>query len=76
MGTTCSPCQIVLAEDNPADVLLVHEALREHEVHCELRVIGGGEQVLSFYRPPGPLLRAAVSGPSPTGHVPSKAGRK
>jgi CheY-like chemotaxis protein len=48
MGTTCSPCHIVLAEDNPADVGLVREALREHEVHCDLRVICDGEQVLSF----------------------------
>ena len=48
MSTTCSPCQIILAEDNPADVGLVREALREHKVHCDLYVIGDGEQVLSF----------------------------
>lgn len=48
MGTTCSPCQIILAEDNPADVGLVREALREHKVDCDLYVIGDGEQVLSF----------------------------
>ena len=48
MSTTCSPCHILLAEDNPADVGLVREALREHHVDCELRVIGDGEQVLSF----------------------------
>lgn len=48
MSTTCSRCHILLAEDNPADVGLVREALREHHVDCELRVIGDGEQVLSF----------------------------
>jgi CheY-like chemotaxis protein len=43
-----SPCRIVLAEDNPADVRLVQEALREHEVNCELRVLTDGEEVVSF----------------------------
>jgi len=41
-------CQIVLAEDNPADVGLVRMALRNHEIACDLRVIPDGEQVLSF----------------------------
>ena len=41
-------CQIVLAEDNPADVGLVRKALREHEVQCDLRVITDGEQALAF----------------------------
>jgi CheY-like chemotaxis protein len=48
MATACSPCQIVLAEDNPADVGLVRHALREHQVECNLRVIGDGDEVLSF----------------------------
>jgi chemotaxis family two-component system response regulator Rcp1 len=43
-----SVSQIVLAEDNPADVGLVREALREHNVHCELRVISDGEEALAF----------------------------
>jgi hypothetical protein len=33
------PWQIVLAEDNPADVRLVRVALSEHAVQCDLRVI-------------------------------------
>jgi CheY-like chemotaxis protein len=40
--------RIVLAEDNPADVGLVREALREHQVDCELRVIFDGEEALAF----------------------------
>jgi CheY-like chemotaxis protein len=43
-----APRQIFLAEDNPGDVELVREALREHAVHCELQVISDGEQALSF----------------------------
>jgi len=48
MGTACFPSQIVLAEDNPADVGLVREALREHQIRCDLRVISDGEEVVSF----------------------------
>ena len=40
--------QIVLAEDNPGDVLLVREALSEHEIHCELRVISAGEDAVAL----------------------------
>ena len=48
MDTASSPCQIVLAEDNPADVRLVRQALRDHAVHCDLRVIPDGEAVVTF----------------------------
>jgi CheY-like chemotaxis protein len=48
MAIEASPCWIVLAEDNPADVRLVREALREHDVHCDLRVLTDGEQAVSF----------------------------
>jgi CheY-like chemotaxis protein len=48
MDTASSPCLIVLAEDNPADVGLVRQALRDHEVHCDLRVIADGQAVVTF----------------------------
>jgi CheY-like chemotaxis protein len=38
--------EILLAEDNPADVYLVREALREHHVECVLRVAAEGQEVL------------------------------
>jgi CheY-like chemotaxis protein len=38
--------EILLAEDNPADVYLIREALREHGVECSLRVIPDGREVL------------------------------
>jgi|SRR5579862_6242979 len=38
--------EILLAEDNPADVYLIREALREHRVDAGLRVAGDGQQVL------------------------------
>ena len=48
LDSPSSVSQIVLAEDNPADVGLVREALREHDVHCELRVISDGEAAVAF----------------------------
>jgi CheY-like chemotaxis protein len=38
--------QVLLAEDNAADVYLIREALREHGVICELRVAVDGQEVL------------------------------
>lgn len=40
--------QILLAEDNPADVLLVRQALREASVDCALHVMQDGEQATDF----------------------------
>jgi CheY-like chemotaxis protein len=37
----------LLADDNPSDVYLVREALREHGVDCLLRVASDGKEVLS-----------------------------
>jgi len=48
MTTPCSPCYILLAEDNPADVGLVRYTLTQHQVECELSVISDGDQVVSF----------------------------
>jgi CheY-like chemotaxis protein len=49
MQASSSPCQIVLAEDNPADIMLVRRALEKHAVHCDLHVLSDGEDVLSFF---------------------------
>ena len=40
--------QILLVEDNPADVELVVEALEEHEVSCDLLVVNNGERAATF----------------------------
>ncbi len=40
--------EILLAEDNPADVYLIREALREHHVDCSIRVASDGQQVLKI----------------------------
>lgn len=40
--------QVVLAEDNAADIRLIREALREHQVDCDLQVISDGQEVLAL----------------------------
>jgi len=48
MAPACSRAQILLAEDKPADVHLVREALAEHAINCDLRIINDGAEVLHF----------------------------
>jgi hypothetical protein len=72
MDPASSPCQIDLAEDNPADVGLVRQALRDPEVHCDLRVIPDGEALVTFIDGldlDGKLLSES----SPAGPVPGEA---
>lgn len=40
--------EILLAEDNPADVYLIREALKEHGVECPVHVVWDGKEVLQF----------------------------
>jgi two-component system, chemotaxis family, response regulator Rcp1 len=42
------PVQILLAEDNPADVYLIEEALREHKIAFELTVAEDGEAAIGM----------------------------
>ena len=43
--------EILLAEDNPADVYLIREALREHGVRDSVRVAADGREVLRLLCP-------------------------
>jgi CheY-like chemotaxis protein len=47
--------EILLAEDNPADVYLIREALREHSVTCALRVAADGKDVMTLLSADGAL---------------------
>jgi two-component system, chemotaxis family, response regulator Rcp1 len=40
--------QVLLAEDNAADVYLIRQAFREHSVDCELQVAPDGQEVLQI----------------------------
>jgi CheY-like chemotaxis protein len=39
---------VLLADDNPSDVYLIREALREHAVDCVLRVVSDGKAALGI----------------------------
>jgi CheY-like chemotaxis protein len=45
--------QILLVEDNPGDVRLTVEALRDAKVANELHVVGNGEEAIAFLRQQG-----------------------
>jgi CheY-like chemotaxis protein len=38
--------EVLLADDNPSDVYLIREALREHAVDCTLHVVSDGKDAL------------------------------
>jgi CheY-like chemotaxis protein len=40
--------KILLAEDNPGDVLLVQEALQEHQIEHQLHVVEDGAKALEY----------------------------
>jgi CheY-like chemotaxis protein len=52
--------EILLAEDNPADVYLIREALRHHSVTCNLRVAADGKEVLAILSGEGPPAGAVA----------------
>jgi chemotaxis family two-component system response regulator Rcp1 len=50
---TSGPIEILLVEDNPADVRLTQEALRDAKVHNRLHVAIDGVEALAFLRHQG-----------------------
>jgi len=55
---TGHPIDILLVEDNPGDVRLTREALKEGKVLNELHVVGDGEEALAFMRREGKHAQA------------------
>lgn len=70
------PLQILLVEDNPADVRLVREGFNLTRIPHELHVVGNGEEALQFLRrenghadaPVPDLLLLDLSLPRKDGH--------
>ena len=52
------PIEILLVEDNPGDVLLLREALKELQVQAQLSVVSDGLEALAFLRREGPYREA------------------
>lgn len=59
LGAPGAPIEILLVEDNPADVRLTREALRTAKLLNALHVVGDGEAALAFLRrrPPYQAMR-------------------
>lgn len=54
----CRPIEILLVEDNPGDVRLTQEALREGKVRNHLHVAADGIEAMAFLRREGKHARA------------------
>jgi CheY-like chemotaxis protein len=52
------PIEILLVEDNPGDVRLTREALREAKVHNNVHVAADGVEALAFLRKEGSHAKA------------------
>ena len=52
------PIEILLVEDNPGDVRLTMEALKEAKVMNNLTVLKDGEEALTYLRRQGPYAKA------------------
>ena len=53
-STTARPVEILLVEDNPGDVRLTMEALKEDKLHNRLHVVSDGIEALAWLRREGP----------------------
>ena len=51
--STVSEIEILLVEDNPGDVVLTREALREAKIHNRLSVASDGVEAMAFLRKEG-----------------------
>lgn len=52
-GNFVNPLEILLVEDNPADVRLTVEALKEEKVYNNLHIVNDGEEALAFLHKTG-----------------------
>lgn len=57
-GDFIKPIVILLVEDNPADVRLTEEALKEEKLHNNLHVVNDGVEALAFLRKEGKYSNA------------------
>jgi two-component system, chemotaxis family, response regulator Rcp1 len=50
MTELVEPIEILLAEDNPGDIRLTQQALKDSKMHNNLHVVNDGEQAVAFLR--------------------------
>ncbi len=54
------PINILLVEDNPGDIRLTREVLKEGKIKNELNVVTDGEQAVLYLKKEGPFLEAVT----------------
>jgi len=54
----CRPIEILMVEDNPGDIRLAVEALKEGKVRNRMHTVGDGEEALAFLRREKPYAEA------------------
>jgi two-component system, chemotaxis family, response regulator Rcp1 len=59
MRSDARPIEILLVEDNPGDVRLTQEALREGRIRNRLSVVEDGEEAMRYLRREGEFAQAA-----------------
>ncbi len=63
--------EILVIDDNPGDIYVIREAIREHHIDCNLKVISNGEEALELlgtdYHPS--LILLDLNLPRLSGHV-------
>ncbi len=59
-GTNCGPIEILLVEDNPGDVRLTIEALKEGKVSNKINVVMDGMDAMAFLHHEGKYKDAPV----------------
>jgi chemotaxis family two-component system response regulator Rcp1 len=52
------PAQLLLVEDNPGDVRLTRETLKDVKLMVDLHVVGDGVEAMAFLRRQGPYVNA------------------
>ena len=61
-----SEIEILLVEDNPGDILLTKEALKEAKIHNSLSVAHDGVEAMAFLRKEGEFANAPRFMPLPS----------
>ena len=76
-GTVGKPVEILLVEDNPGDVRLTKEALKEAKMANHLNVVVDGEEALAFLRREGEFAGAVRPDLIPLDlNLPKKSGQE
>jgi len=73
MDTASSAIQVVPDEDTSAEVTRLRQALRDHALHCDLRVMPHGEAVETFMDGPDMDGKTQLAGSSPGGPAPAES---